>query len=185
MFIAMNSFPIFRYAFSVLALFATSAFAQTSIIQGSVTGVDGRAAQRAQVRLQSARGQQAPIIVKADSRGHFVANNIAPGPYNVSAVGAGGVTSPVQAIKVQPNKPVTIAFDIRNNGGAKTASGGKKKTKFVWMPDQTGSHLGGHWVEVDENATGAGPTAQHVNGANGNAIRDLQSKEVNPNGSGR
>lgn len=176
----MTKSRVFRFTFSALALFTASAFAQTSIIQGNVTGVDGRAAQGAQVRIQPARGQLTPIVVKADSRGRFVANNVAPGPYNISAIGAGGVSSPVQAVKVQPNKPLTIAFDLRNNGGAKTAAGGKKKTKFVWMPDQTGSHLGGHWVEVDENATGAGPTAQHLNHANGNAVRDLQSKEVNP-----
>lgn len=169
---------IARFTFSALALFAASAFAQTSIIQGNVTGVDGRAAQGAQVRLQPARGQLEPIVVKTDSRGRFVANNIAPGPYNISAVGAGGVTSPVQAIKVQSNKPITIAFDLRNTGGARTAAKGKKKTKFVWVPDQTGSHIGGHWIEVDEDASGV-PSAQHLNSATGNAIRDVQSREAN------
>lgn len=170
---------IARFSIVSLALFAASAFAQNSVVQGDVTGVDGRPAKGAEVRIQPARGQLAPTIVKADARGHFVANNVAAGPYNVSAVGAGGVSSPVQAIKIQGNKPVTIAFDLRNNGGAKTAAkGGKKKTKFVWMPDQTGSHLGGHWVEVEDNAS-APPSAQHLNSANGNAIRNLQSHETN------
>lgn len=176
----MISYRLARLTVGSLALFAASAFAQNSVLQGDVTGVDGRPAKGAEVRIQPARGQLAPTIVKTDSRGHFVANNLAAGPYNISAAGSGGVTSPVQAIKVQGNKPVTIAFDLRNNGGAKAASkGGKKKTKFVWMPDQTGSHLGGHWVEVDENATDAGPTAQHLNKANGNAVRNLQSHETN------
>jgi hypothetical protein len=139
-----------------------------------VTGVDGRAAQRAEVRIQPARAQVAPLIVKTDGRGHFVANNIAPGAYNISAIGAGGVASPVQAIKIQPNKPVTIAFDLRNSGGAKTAAKGKKKTKFVWMPDQTGSHLGGHWVEVDDNAA-APPSAQHVEGMSTQAMEHVQN----------
>ena len=155
---------------------AVSTFAQS--IQGEVTGVDGRAAKGAEVRIQPARAQVAPIVVKTDIRGHFVANNVTPGAYNISAQGAGGVTSPVQAIKVQANKPVTIAFDLRNNGGAKTAANGKKKTKFVWVPDQTGSHLGGHYIEVDENASGV-PSAQHVNSASGKTIRDIQSRETN------
>jgi hypothetical protein len=174
-----------RFTCACLALFAASAFAQNSVISGDVKGVDGRAARNAQVRIQPARAQVAPTIVKTDSRGHFVANNIAPGAYNISAVGVGGVTSPVQALKVQANKPVTIAFDLRNSGG-KSASNGKKKTKFVWMPDQTGSHLGGHWVEVDEDASVV-PTAQHLNSANGNAVRDVQSRESNvrEGGSGR
>ena len=165
-----------------LLVCASSALAQT-VVQGDVTGVDGRAAQGAQVRIQSARGQQTPIVVKTDSRGRFVANNVSPGPYNISAVGAGGVSSPVQAIKVQGNKPITIAFDLRNNGGAKTAATGKKKTKFVWVPDQTGSHLGGHWIEVDENASGV-PSAQHINSATGKTIRDLQSRETNVSSGG-
>ena len=164
-------------AFTSLLLCAANSLAQ-SIIQGQVTGVDGRGAQGAQVRIQSARGQQSPILVKADARGHFVANNVAAGPYNISAVGAGGVSSTVQAIKVQGNKPITVAFDLRNNGGAKTAGNGKKKTKFVYVPDQTGSHLGGHWIEVDENASGV-PSAQHVNSASGNTIRDIQTRETN------
>src|SRR3954453_9781777 len=163
---------------AVVAALLLAGSASAEVIQGDVTGVDGRAAQGAQGRIQSARGQQTPIVVKADSRGHFVANNVAPGPYNISAVGAGGVSSPVQAIKVQGNKPIPIAFDLRNTGGAKTAANGKKKTKFVWMPDQTGSHLGGHWVEVDENASGV-PSAQHVNSASGNTIRDVQTRETN------
>jgi hypothetical protein len=169
-------------ALASLLLCGANAVAQ-SVIQGQVTGVDGRGAQGAQVRIQSARGQQSPIVVKTDSRGHFVANNVAAGPYNISAVGAGGVSSPIQAIKVQPNKPITVAFDLRNNGGAKTAAGGKKKTKFVWMPDQTGSHLGGHWVEVDENATGV-PSAQHVNSATGKALHDTQGQDTSVKGPG-
>jgi hypothetical protein len=170
---------IARFTFASLALFAASAFAQTSVIQGDVTGVDGRAAKGAQVHIQPARGQLAPIVVKADMRGHFVASNVAPGPYNISAHGAGGVASPVQAIKVQPNKPITIAFDLRNtSGGNNTAAKGKRKTRFVWVPDQTGSHIGGHWIEVDDN-TSVVPSAQHLNSANGNAVRDLQSRETN------
>ena len=175
----MKPSRLFRwFGFLAAILPAHSVFAQASIIQGDVKGVDGRAAQRAEVRIQPARGQLAPTIVKTDMRGHFVANNVAPGPYNISAVGPGGVTSPVQAIKVQANKPITIAFDLRNNGGAKTAAKGKKKTRFVWVPDQTGSHLGGHWIEVDDNAS-APPSAQHVNGVSTGSVRDLQSHEVN------
>jgi hypothetical protein len=181
----MSNLALVRRTVASLALFAASAFAQTSVIQGDVKGVDGRAAKGAEVRIQPTRGQLAPIIAKTDAGGRFVANNIAAGAYNILAV-ANGVSSPVQAVRVQASKPLIIAFDLRQQAGGKTAAKGKKKTKFVWMPDQTGSHLGGHWVEVDEEASGV-PSAQHVNSANGNAVRDLQSREANvrEGGSGR
>lgn len=172
----MNS-RIAQFTFASLALFATSAFAQSSVVQGDVTGVDGRAAKGAEVRLQPARAQLPPIVVKADARGRFVANNVPAGAYNILAVGPGGVRSPVQAIKVQANKPLIVAFDLRNTAGAKVTAKGKKKTKFVWVPDETGSHLGGHYVEVDDDADTATVerSEQHVDKANGNALRRIQS----------
>ncbi|MDQ6809157.1 MAG: carboxypeptidase-like regulatory domain-containing protein [Verrucomicrobiota bacterium] len=163
------------------ALVATSGVAQ-STVQGDVKGVDGRTAQHARVRLEPVKKGGKAIEVTADGRGRFVANNIADGAYNVTATVAGGVQSPTQMIQARSGHPVMMTFDLRPTGKA-AATGGKKKKKFVWMPSETGSHLGGHYVEVDESA-GIEPNAQNLHKANSNALRQFQDMSPNPSGGG-
>lgn len=165
------------------AFVATSGVAQ-STVQGDVKGVDGRTAQHARVRLEPAKKGGKAIEVTSDGRGRFVANNIEDGAYNVTATVAGGVQSSTQMIQARSGHPVMMTFDLRPTGKAAATGGKKKKKTYVWMPSETGSHLGGHYVEVDDNA-GIEPNAQNLNRANANALRQFQDMPHNPSaGSG-
>ena len=51
-----------------------------------------------------------------------------------------------------------------------------------WVPAETGSHLGGHWVEVDESAKPA-PGASNVQRANAEELQ-RQAQSMGSSGSG-
>jgi hypothetical protein len=164
-------------------LVVPAAFAQ-SVVQGDVKGVDGRALKGARVQLERQDKKAAPIVVTTDFKGRFTANNIPDGKYAVSAATSAGVRSPVQTVQARMDRPVMITFDLRPTHGSKTAAGGKKKKKYVWVPSETGSHLGGKYVEVDEDATDAGPSADHISKSSGAEVKRLQSTQGMSNSMG-
>lgn len=155
---------------------ASAAFAQGNI-QGDVKGVDGRPARGAEVQITSTAKRGQTTVVRTDGRGRFTTGNLPAGTYNVMAKAEGGVTSPMQAIRVT-TQPVMVNFDMRESNARKTATGHKKKKKMVWVPDTTGSHLGGRFVEVDEDATDA-PNAQNVERASVKSLERVQNSGVN------
>jgi hypothetical protein len=55
---------------------------------------------------------------------------------------------------------------------------------MVWVPAGTGTHLGGSWVEVDDNATAPrSANADQVDSVDGSALKKLQgTKGMHPNG---
>jgi hypothetical protein len=50
--------------------------------------------------------------------------------------------------QTKANQPTQLNFDFKPTSQAGTVA--KAKTRMVWMPGRTGTHLGGNWVEVDE-----------------------------------
>ena len=57
-------------------------------------------------------------------------------------------------------------------GNSVVAKTGKR---YVYIPSETGSHLGGRWVEVDENGQANSVNVNNVERANAEALRRIQS----------
>ncbi|MFL6583649.1 MAG: carboxypeptidase-like regulatory domain-containing protein [Chthoniobacterales bacterium] len=161
--------------FAATGLQAASA---QSVLQGNVKGVDGRAAKGAEVRIERQDRKGSPVLVRTDSTGNFIAKNLGTGRYLVTAKGAGGVTSPVETVNLGADRPVMISFDLRGTVAGKSATGGKKKKKYVWVPEETGSHLGGRYVEVDDDSDTV-PSAQNVQRANTKSLERIQNSGAN------
>jgi hypothetical protein len=151
-------------------LVVSVALGQTATLQGDVKGVDGRAAKGAEVRIERQDKKGQPVVVKTDSRGRFAVNSVAEGSYTMTAVVAGGLTSPAQAVKARKDRPVIVNFDLR--GPVKDANG-KPKKQYVWMPDETGSHLGGRYVEVDQ--ANDAPNTPNSKKATGKVLQRIQN----------
>jgi hypothetical protein len=173
---------IFTSTISAPLLFAAVVCGQTSSIEGDVKGVDGRVASSAEVKIERQDRKAAPRIIKTDARGRFVANSLPAAAYNVTARVAGGITSPVQAIIVHADRPVMLSFDLREPAGGKKTTSLKKKKKYVWVPAETGTHLGGRYVEVEDDSD-AVPGTLNVQKGSSNMLRRIQSSGTNnPNG---
>jgi hypothetical protein len=158
-----------------------AAFGQPAAIEADVKGVDGRPAKSAEVRIERQDKKMAPMMVKTNWRGHLSATNLEVGTYKLTATVAGGVQSS-QVVKTQAQKPSLVTFDLEKTPAV--ASKGKKK--MVYVPAQTGTRVGGGWVQVNDDGTPAStPNGQNVDTFSGNALQRVQSLAPAPVGSGR
>ena len=121
--------------------------AQTSSIEGKVTGADGRPLKDAEIRFEQKVGQFSPIISRTDANGHYTAA-LPRGLYKMSLTMGGAVKASITVKATGLNS--RIDFDLR-------PSAEKKIKHYVWVGGETGSHLPGRWVDAGIR-TGASPT---------------------------
>jgi hypothetical protein len=118
--------------------FSATVSAQTSSIEGSVTGTDGRPLKDAEVRFEQKGRQISPITTRTDANGHYVAS-LPRGVYKMSLAERGTVRTSITVKATGANS--RIDFDLR-------PSAEKKIRHYVWVGGETGTHLPGHWVEA-------------------------------------
>jgi hypothetical protein len=125
--------------------FSATLLAQTSSIEGNVTGADGHPLKGAEFRFEQKGGQMSPIISRTDTNGRYTAA-LPRGIYKMSLAERGTVKASITVKATGANS--RIDFDLR-------PSAEKKIKHYVWVGGETGSHLPGHWVEAGIRA---GPT---------------------------
>jgi hypothetical protein len=130
-------------SFVGLLLATFSAWAGTSALEGIVKDPSGRPIKGADVRIEAKNFGK---VVKTDANGHYISDGLAVGTYKVTLVVNGAVRASILNAKTQVGKPTQLNFDL----SAKTASA-NKHTHKVWVGPTLGSHIGGHWIEVDDN----------------------------------
>jgi len=150
-----------------------SAFGQQAAIETEVTGVDGRPSKAAEVRIERQDKKAAPVIAKTDKHGRSTAT-VEMGTYKLTATVEGGIHSST-IVKTQPNKPILVAFDMRNT----PAMASKSKKRYVWVQAETGTRIGGHWVEADGD-TQSTANGQPVDRMDGSALDNPQMRMAAP-----
>jgi serine/threonine protein kinase/protocatechuate 3,4-dioxygenase beta subunit len=119
-------------------------------IQGFVKDAKGEPIKGADVRIESRDGKQLLSTAKTDSKGRYISQRLQPGGYRVTLLVNGAVKASIMNTQTNANQPTQLNFDFKPKSQADNiAKGGKH---MVWVPNRTGSHLGGNWVEVDEKA---------------------------------
>jgi hypothetical protein len=159
-----------------LILFAASAWAATSVLQGVVKDPNGRPVKGADIRIEAKDGSRLLKTVKTDVNGHYVSDALPAGSYRVTLILNGAVKASIDSAKIKSGQPTQLNFGLKSTS-ASQASGAVKKTKHkVWVTAGTGTHLGGRWVEEDD--TGAAPSsaasADKVDKVDGSALKKLQ-----------
>ena len=137
-----HNVPTKLVVFGVCVLAAVVS-SRAATIEGSVKGSDGRAAAGSQIRLDRQDVRHGPIVLTTGSNGRYSAHQIAEGTYNVSVVTGGNQRSYVNNVRMRDNVPLRLEFDLRPSTAA------KKVKQFVWVPNYTGTHLGGRWVDPE------------------------------------
>jgi hypothetical protein len=112
--------------------------AQTSSIEGNVTGADGRPLKDAEIRFEQKVRQMSPIISRTNANGQYTAA-LPRGLYKMSLAAGGAVKASITVKATGLNS--RIDFDLR-------PSAEKKIKHYVWVGGETGSHLPGRWVEA-------------------------------------
>jgi hypothetical protein len=117
-------------------------------IQGFVKDAKGEPIKGADVRIESREGKQVFGTVKTDPKGRYISQGLQPGVYRVTLLVNGAVKASIMNTQTKANQPTQLNFDFKPTSQAgSTAKGGKH---MVWVPNRTGSHIGGNWVEVDD-----------------------------------
>ena len=130
-----------------LLLLAPGAWAFAAALEGIVNAPDGRPIKNAQVRIEAKSGKFTKTIT-TDAKGHYFCDGLTTAAdYKVTLVINGSVKASIMNTKTVAGKSTELNFDLRQAKGS-------PKRHMVWVPQETGSHIGptsGSWVEVDEN----------------------------------
>src|SRR5205809_7514697 len=164
-------------------LSVATAWAGPSAIQGVVQDAKGQAIKNADVRIESKDGKQHFNTVKTDAKGRYVSEGLPAGVYRVSLVVNGAVKASITNTKTKADQTTQLNFDLKPVPAAQASAGQKKGKHMVWVPAATGSHIGGGWVEVDDEGKSA-PGTLNVQRANAEQLQRQIQSQGNPNTGG-
>ncbi|HKS30901.1 MAG TPA: carboxypeptidase-like regulatory domain-containing protein [Chthoniobacterales bacterium] len=145
-------------------------------LEGTVKSPDGHPIKNAQVRVESKGGKFAKTIT-TDAKGHYFCDGLTAGTnYNVALVVNGSVKASILSTRVQGGKPTALNFDLQKAKGT-------SKKHMVWVPTETGTHIGaanGHWIEVDDNGQPVNPVTSmnDVERTNSNYAKQLENNKT-------
>ncbi len=166
-----------QIGFIGLVLSVASAWAGPSAIQGLVKDAKGQAIKGADVRIESRDGSKLFKTVKTDANGRYVSDGLVAGVYRVTLVVNGAVKASITNTKTKADQSTQLNFDLKPVSASQPSAAAKSgKKHMVWVPSQTGSHIGGRWVEVDDGAK-TEPGTLNVQRANAEQLqRDAESR---------
>jgi protocatechuate 3,4-dioxygenase beta subunit len=140
-------------------------------LSGTVRDAAGKPLQGAEIRIQ---GNDANKIGKihTGANGHYSYPALETGTYNVTLAIAGITKASINNVRTTAGENQTLNFDLQKAKPTRPALQGKH---YVWIPSQTGSHLG-TWVEVDDDAKAMSTGMEERMRWSGNALaRHIQT----------
>lgn len=159
-------------------------FGQTSAVEGVVKDLNGRPLNGAEIRIEARNGSAWNRRVKSDAKGHYVLDSLAPGTnYRVNLLLNGAVKASRNNVLAKQGS-TQLNFDLGSGSATGNSVAAKNGKHYVYVPEETGSHLGGHWVEVDENGQANSVGVNNVERANAEALRRMQSNSGAVGGTG-
>jgi len=150
-------------------------------LQGIVKDPAGQPARGAEIRVEPRNGGKVLATAKTDAQGRYATANLPLGIYRVSLIVNGAVRSSINNTRTRSDKPTELNFQLQALSASQTAST-KKAKHMVWVPSRTGSHMGGSWVEEDQNGN-ATASASNVQSVDKQELdRQIHSMDARPVG---
>jgi hypothetical protein len=113
--------------------------------------------------------------IKTDANGHYISDGLPPGTYRVTLVVNGAVKTSISNTKTKTDQPTQLNFDLKSASTSQASASAKSGKHMVWVPSNTGTHLGGRWVEVDDTGSGTAETL-NLEKASAEAARQWQQR---------
>jgi Carboxypeptidase regulatory-like domain len=171
-----------QMGFIGLVLCVATAWAATSVLQGIVKDPKGHPIKGADVRIETKDGSKLIKTVKTDANGRYVSDGLPAGVYRVTLVVNGAVKTSINNTKTKANGPTQLNFDLKPAPPSQATAAAKSGKHKVWVPSNTGTHLGGRWVKAEDNGSGTAETL-NLEKASAEAARQWQQRG-NVKGSG-
>jgi protocatechuate 3,4-dioxygenase beta subunit len=113
--------------------------------------------------------------VHTDARGRYSYPGLETGTYGVTLIVDGVTKASISNVKTQLGEVQTLNFDFQSSATARPFTKGKH---YVWVPRQTGSHLG-TWMEVENDGkTMSSGMAERLNNQGNALARQIQSNSA-------
>jgi hypothetical protein len=164
-------------------LCVATAWAGPASIQGIVKDAQGKPIKGADVRIESKDGKQLFGTVKSDAKGRYISQGLQPGVYRVTLMVNGAVKGSIMNTKTKADQATQLNFDLKPVTASQASGAGKSGKHKVWVPSNTGSHIGGSWVEVDDSGT-TNAGALNVKRGSAEALRQEQLSRASQTGFG-
>jgi hypothetical protein len=140
------------------ALFTfSSAKADTKSVEGLIINSRGRPVAGAEVRADRTDVSAKRFVTKTDAEGRYAFNALPAGKYSITVVAEGGAhtqariaTVPTTADNGQPIRRFVSPLPYQVKPDFRTGSSVNVRTRYVWQPGETGSHIGGRWIKAAE-----------------------------------
>jgi hypothetical protein len=118
-------------------------------LSGVVRDAKGAPLRGAEIRIV---GSDASKVgrVHTDAAGRYSYPALETGTYSVTLVVGGVRKASINNVRTKSGEVQTLNFDLQGNAAARPFAKGKH---YVWVPRETGSHLG-DWVEVEADDDG-------------------------------
>jgi hypothetical protein len=162
-----------QMGFIGLVLCVATAWAATSVLQGTVKDPKGHPIKGADVRIETKDGSKLIKTVKTDANGHYVSDGLPAGVYRVTLVVNGAVKTSINNTKTRADGPTQLNFDLKPVSASQATAAAKSGKHMVWVPNNTGTHIGGRWVEVPDTGN-AEAGALNVKRGSAEALRREQ-----------
>jgi Carboxypeptidase regulatory-like domain len=173
----LNWRPMFKRSLYLsvvgLFIFAASIWAAPVSFEGTVRDANGKPVNGAELHLIAKDPSIPARIAKTDAAGRYAFGTVRGGSYQMILFVNGSIKATINNATTQIGSPTQLNFDLKTTSVAKKAP--KKGTHMVYIPAETGSNLGGRWVEVPDTAEASVPSANNVQTAGGDAVREIQS----------
>jgi hypothetical protein len=146
-----------RIGFVGIIVSAVSAWAAGSGLEGIVKDANSRPVANAEMHIDAKDGVTKSKIVKTDGNGRYACPDLPAGDYQVTLLVGGAVKASISNSTVRTGKATALNFELKSANAAKAPQ--KPHTHMVYVPTETGTHLGGRWVEVNDNGDNAAALA--------------------------
>ena len=165
-----------RIGFAGLIVLAASAWAAPSTLEGTVKDPTCRPLTGADVRIEAKQGSKFSKTVKTDTKGHYVSGPLLAANYRVTLLVNGATKASINNATIKIGESTQLNFNLTAATGAQKST--KKATHMVYMPSETGTHLGGRWVEVDDTGNAVNAGADNVSKGGAGMVKALQSNSA-------
>ena len=163
---------MFASALLGLVLISGSAWAAISAIEGTVKDPKGQPVKGADIRIEAKDGSKLFKTVKTDASGHYTSDTLPVGMYRVTLIVNGAIKASINNTKTKASEPTKLSFELKSTSASQASA--KKAKHYVWVPPTTGSHLGGRWVEVNDDGTADTTGANKVKKVSVDALRRFE-----------
>jgi hypothetical protein len=146
-------------------------WAASSAIEGIVQDPRGQPLRGAEIRIEGTEGSSFAKVTKTDSKGHYVYNGLRAGTYKVTLIVDSAIKASIANVDMPESATTKLNFELKRYPFAKPVEQGKH---YVLVSAETGSHLAGKWIEVDDQAKMSLGMKEHLRSAGSNVMRRIQ-----------